>query len=558
MKLVWVGLACCAALGQVTGGEATFRADIKEVLIPVVVHDPDGHAIGGLKASDFQIFDKGKRQTISSFRAIGPSGSEEPGSGSDSSIPFGRGAAEPLRLGAANTQGPQPGRSVVYVFDDLNTGFAEFARMREAAGRHFQAGLPPGELAAVRSFSGSASVAFTNDAAKVADTVQSLRASLSTGHGEANPCPYVSFYLADSIVRRNNAEALEAATQQTMNCTHLDHDRARNIAESAAKREMFLGEQDTRLGVRTLQAAIRSLQEQPEPRVLVLASAGFYAQTPNGQKALADTLDLAARAHVTINALQARGIYVAGGADASRASAPSALEQRYYRSGAIAEEGTLEDLAHGTGGDYFHNNNDLTKGFRVESAAPNYWYVLGFSPIALKPDGSFHALKIRVTDGRSVRIEARPGYYAPRRPSEGSAGEAVTEEIDEAVLGRDERTDIPIDAATQVTRTGTAPARVSVLTKIHLKPVQFRELKGRNHAVLTVVAVVFDSDGAYLTGARNTVNLMLPGETLAVKDPAANVQMNFQMEPGKYRIRVVVGENENGSLSTRDIPVLVR
>lgn len=74
-----------------------------------------------------------------------------------------------------------------------------------------------------------------------------------------------------------------------------------------------------------------------------------------------------------------------------------------------------------------------------------------------------------------------------------------------------------------------------------------------------MVAVVFDGDGGYVTGGRNTVNLMLPNERLTAKeDPAANVQSNFQVQPGNYRVRVVVCESANGAVSTRNIAVLVR
>jgi VWFA-related protein len=247
------------------------------------------------------------------------------------------------------------------VFDDLNTRFADFGHMRQAAERHFQAGLT-GEMAAIRSFSGRTLLPFTSDTAKLADTVKSPRVSLSVGHGEEDPCPNVTFYLADFIVRQNDARALEAATQQTMDCEHLGHDKAQWVAASAAKREIFLGERDVRVWVTALRSAIRLLQERAAARVLVLASSGFYAETPNGVKPIADTLDLGARANVTINALQARGIYVDAAADASRSRVLSALEQQYYHNSSLSEEGALEDLAKGTGGDYFHNHNDLTKG----------------------------------------------------------------------------------------------------------------------------------------------------------------------------------------------------
>jgi hypothetical protein len=45
--------------------DSTIRVTVDSVLVPVIVRDAQGRAIGNLTKDDFQIFDRGKPQKIS-------------------------------------------------------------------------------------------------------------------------------------------------------------------------------------------------------------------------------------------------------------------------------------------------------------------------------------------------------------------------------------------------------------------------------------------------------------------------------------------------------------
>jgi len=158
---------------------------------------------------------------------------------------------------------------------------------------------------------------------------------------------------------------------------------------------------------------VRALSTVPGQRSIVLISPGFLTLADLQQDSTA-IMDLAIRSNIIISSLDARGLYtVVPGGDAGQA-VQNAAQTQYQGAGASSDEDVLSGLADGTGGAFFHDNNDLVEGFRRVAARPEYVYVLGFSPRDLKPDGKFHDLKVTLKDPAKLTLQARRGYYAPK------------------------------------------------------------------------------------------------------------------------------------------------
>ena len=123
-------------------------------------------------------------------------------------------------------------------------------------------------------------------------------------------------------------------------------------------------------------------------------------------------IDAALRTGIVISTLDTRGLYHV---DSVASNTRENLE--YRRAGAQANAEILSTLADATGGNFFHNSNDLDEGFRHVTEAPEYSYVLGFAPNDQELDGKFHPLTVQLSNGEKLKVQARKGYYAPKKPN---------------------------------------------------------------------------------------------------------------------------------------------
>ena len=529
----------------------TFKVNVKLVMVRVVVRDSQGHAIGNLHKEDFKLFDNRKPQIISHFSM------EQPGTQ----------VAKERKTSDENGSEKLPSvpeRYIAFVFDDVHLTFGDLVQARTAAEHHL-ATLKPTDRAAIFSTSGQTTLDFTDDRAKLRDTLLQLqpRSIARTG---TSACPDVSHYMADLIQNKHDSQAEQAAIADALGCLKLPTGTAAQqqaalrtaemevLAESL--RQLSTGNHESRIAISVLKDVVRRISAMPGQRSMVVVSPGFLTPDTDMLTDYMDVIEHALRSEVMIGALDARGLYtVVPGGDISKPGPTNAfsagVELQYQTASALAEEDILSDLAYATGGNFFHNNNDLDAGFKQVAATPEYFYTLGFSPQNLKLDGSYHRLKVSLKDSSKLTLQARRGYYAPKHAAD--PAEEAKMEIEDAVFSQEELHDLPVELHTQFFKPSDTEAKLAVLAHVDVKHIRYRKVEGRNINELTVVSAIFNRNGVFIQGTQKSLTMRWKDATLESKlGSGITLKTNFDVKPGSYLVRLVVRDKEGQLMSAEN------
>jgi len=531
---------------------AKLRVNVKLVLARVVVRDSKGNSIGNLQKEDFELFDNGKPQVISSFDLHHVS----PGTPAASTSTVPNSAVTPVENSPA-----LPVRYVVYLFDDLHLNFADLSMVRTAAIRRLQ-GLAPTDRVAIYSTSGQTSLDFTDDRSQLLETANKLQPRPLLG-SEINPCPNITFYMADQIVNKRDPSVLQAAINNYVQCASIPTQAISSASiyvESAADQVLQIGEHESRLALGVLQNVVRRISAMPGQRTLVLVSPGFL--TPELEYDYNDIIDRALRGQVVISSLDARGLYtVIPFGDASNPgvsdtpipgqTTPNTPRILLDTQEASADDDILAVLAYSTGGTFFHNNNDMDEGLRRVADVPEFYYMLGFTPQNLKLDGKFHTLKVTLKAKGKFDLQARRGYFAPKHDVD--AAEEAKREIEDEVLSSEELHDLPVALHTQFFKADDKSAKLTVLARVDVKRLHYKQAENRNENKLTIVTAVFDRNGNFMEAVEKTVEMKWKSETLQNKlNSGITLKSSFDVKPGRYLVRVVARDSEQQVMSAEN------
>lgn len=572
------------------------------VVLRVVVRDAQGHPVLGLKKDDFKLFDRGKEQPIAQF--------EE-----ESQLPAPQiGSVVPQGQPTQPTTAPQE-RYIAFYFDNLYASDADLIQARDAADAWFATNPHPNDHVAIFTPE-KVLTDFTSDPRQLRDGLSRLRFS-PRGVNRAHGCPNVSDYQAQELLNTNDvdsnawravwAEARTCAVRSFATAQDLN-DPTPNADSMRAIRELAEGIQDqaqdlARTNLEQFAQVVKIVAGAPGQRIVILVSPGFLAG--NAQLPLDRTIDRALRAQVIINSLNPRGLaMMMRESDASSGSAiadPHAAQARnsIARDREFVANDVLAEVAQGTGGQFFHDNNDLKAGFEALVGRPAD-YVLAFTPQDLKLDGKFHELKVTLAEKRKgYTIQTRRGYFAvaneaatasePAQPKSQSQSQPETiaaaaqpkpanpvsaaeahqpnapspealekQQLQDALRSKTDSTGLPVGMEASPSESQGATRMLAMTVHLDTKPLPLRKEDGHSLNNVTFAVAVFDEkDNAVQIKQRNAKVDLTDDQLPDFFNDGLEVNMMFELKPGSYRLRVVVIESQEHRLAafSREVSV---
>ena len=529
----------------------TFKSRAELVLVPVVVRDSKGNALGTLHLEDFRVFDEGKLQIIKYFAIETPEtlATDEKGL----SVP-----ARDMKIGDTDSSlVATPQRFLAYLFDDVHLNAGEVVSVRQATDHQLSA-LKNGDHVALYMSSRHNMMEFSDDVSKLREVISQLQPQPAiTG----DQCPWLGPYWADLIDRADYNEndlAVREGLRQIDGCHETMHDPQppANLASTVPQPEfgpkvmmdlrLYVGRtleesnRDARAVLTLLRDLVRRMSLLPGERTITVVSPGFL--TRDLRQEFAGIIDSATRSDVVINTLDARGVYTVGFDATENLVKESQQRLAIEHAAAKTQEGILAELAEGTGGLFFRSSNDLSAGIRRTSGRAEYSYVLGFAPLVSNTRDAYHQLKVTLVHQPDLTVQARRGYMTVAPAADPAT--TAQKQVEAAMFSGEESLEIPIQLSTASFTGVDQKSRLTASVRLDLTRLPLRKVDGRNRDDLLVYAAIFDRNGNYVAGDGKTIEMRLRNETLATYGSKFSVKTDFDLKSGKYLLRVIVQDTE--------------
>jgi VWFA-related protein len=564
-----------------SGQQPTFRANVRRVLVDVVVTDTKDEPVTGLPKEQFQIFEDGHPQTLTSF-------DEHAGlpdmSALQAKLPPNTFSNLPLaKTGdAAN----------ILLLDALNTQMSDQSYVHAQMIKYVK-GVRPGTRLAIFTLGARLRFVqgFTGDPAVLMAAVNGQK---SAGNPQLSPL------LQTSTEVDANARMV-AQMQEMAASTGSVQIQASADALKQFQQETASSQTDARVQItlEAIQQLARYLQGIPGRKNVIWFSGSFplsiFGDFSLGgaevmrqyQADVARTANLLTAAQVAIYPIGAQGIaldrqYDFSGPQPPKIAGVKAEQQMTHyqvndlQAGSTERDASfaaMDELAKDTGGEALYNTNGLNDALAHVLNHGTHYYTITYSPTNKNMDGRLRHIEVKVSGG-SYQLSYRRGYYATNETFVQSAQSKPTGDPLRPLMDHGTPDSTSIVYTMRVLAASPQPAagaqragdnenmkgsatRYSVSFNVTANHLTLEPAPdGVRHGNLEVTLLGYDRDGKPLNWMVRMLELTLPPDRYAVAQ-AKGVSFNLEIDAPSSTVYLRSGVYDQGSskAGTLEIPL---
>jgi VWFA-related protein len=558
---------------------ATLKTKARLVLVDVVVTNDKGDPVTGLQKKDFEVFEDGQPQTISTFE-------EHRGA------PITQIQMPPLPPHVfTNFPLVQAADSVnIILLDALNTPSRDQFYVRSQMLKYLKA-IPPGTRVAIFTLASQLRMlqGVTTDSTQ-------LLAALNTTKASQQSALLPSDAENDANQHRVDFLAQEDMGSPPKNLADAAFDPVQAAKQFVADTAAFQVQQRIGITLEAMQQLARYLSGVPGRKNLIWFSGSFPNATFSDpdlpdpfniaagfQDEIRKTTDLLSSAQLAIYPIAAEGlasdaIFQASASEigTKRPSLASRDQIKQMNSGAVNRDlnhQSMEDLAKDTGGQAYYNTNGLNGALaRVVNNGARY-YSLSYSPSNTAMDGKFRRIQVKFVSGKNS-LAYRRGYFADDLATALSAGQKPDSDPLVPLMKRNlpDYTQILYKVLVQPSNPQPAPDAPRIGSSTDLKApltrysvdfaISVRDLKlepsadGVRHGSIEVVLLAYSREGKPLNFVVTQGNIDLqPKEYEGVQKSGLQIHKEIDVPNGYAYLRTGVYDFKSSTAGTLGVPL---
>ncbi|MGA7352414.1 MAG: VWA domain-containing protein, partial [Acidobacteriaceae bacterium] len=304
----------------------------------------------------------------------------------------------------------------------------------------------------------------------------------------------------------------------------------------------------------------KSLAYLNEKKSLLYFSGGIQRDGIENQASLHAAINASVRANVSIYSVDARGLQAIsplGDATTGNLRGANSFNGAALQNNLDSNFNTQEvmaTLSSDTGGKAFFDSNDFSPAFDRIQKDTSAYYVIGYHSTDLRRDGRYRRLSVKIDRG-DVKLEYRPGYYAPADYQHATKDERERQ-LEEELASDLPSTDMAVYMQALYFRTGDNRFYVPISLVVPGSQIPFVKGGDRDKATLDIIGQVRDTAGHDIGDIRDTVKLAV-NESQQVRQKNVQYTTGFNLPVGKYHVKFVVRENETGRMGSFETDLTV-